>query len=455
MVAPIRRQELLDVAGFRARVELARVSAGAEGTIVHAEAKRALTGALGDAYVALRKSRGAKAELTSSDVVAAYTAQLATQLEGKTGTGRSAELVSQKEAASLPPELAKVYAELAAKRERQELERLAAKEPFPKGVVDAKLVLETYLPTQARAVGEAVDDALKLFARLDALEATVAKKGEIEADGFRALPVVDRKVLGKGLGVYSGETKLAIVTDDAVVAVQRTDDPIHGDGIALVRFARGNLVDPLGATTKQTGEGGLLALLGKNHPQADRLGAKVGIGQVDREGLELLAGAAKALMGATPKSVETARVALGGLAATERETWGALARRGGWGAQYAALAERVKAGPLSLGDADTSISIEDSFVRHRGEKPVKLAAGKGPLLVVDNSFGGLGHAIPLAALAEGRLEVHVFHETTKLGVLRVDADGTTHEAPGAVAMARVAADLGEYLPAMLEDHDAG
>jgi hypothetical protein len=459
MVAPIRRQELLDAAGVRARGELARVSAGVEGAIVHAEAQRTLQGALGDAYIALRESRGARAALTSSDVVAAYTARLAAQLEGKTGTGRSAELVSQKEAASLPPELAKVYAELAATKRRAELERLAAKEPFPKGVVDAKLVLQRYLPEQARAAAEAVDGALKLFARLDALEATVAKRaadegGPLEADGVRAVPVEGREALGERLGLHSGETRLALVTDEALIAVQRTDDPMYGAGIALVRFARGNLIDALGATTKQTGEGGLLALLARHDRRADELGVRAGIGQVDREGLELLTRAANALMGATPKAVETARTALEALAMTERETLGALAHRGGWGKQYAALAARVQAeGELSLGDADTRIAVQDRFVRYRDDEPVELVAGQGPLLVVDNSFGGLGHAIPLAALAEGRLEVHVFHETTKLGVLRVDADGTAREAPGAVAMARVAADLGEYLPAMLAQRD--
>ena len=109
---------------------------------------------------------------------------------------------------------------------------------------------------------------------------------------------------------------------------------------------------------------------------------------------------------------------------------------------------------IDLGEAK---ELARDLEAHDNVKEILLNDKRIALSFREGSFGAIGALCNHMGgpLAEGRLEVHVFHETTKLGVLRVDADGTTHEAPGAVAMARVAADLGEYLPAMLEDHDAG
>ena len=79
-----------------------------------------------------------------------------------------------------------------------------------------------------------------------------------------------------------------------------------------------------------------------------------------------------------------------------------------------------------------------------------LTKGPGPFLVVDNSFGGLGHALSLDALEKGEIDLFVSHYGVPRGRVRIDADGKLVEAADPCWVAAVMRDL-ESKPYELDD----
>ncbi|MCK6546717.1 hypothetical protein L6R52_12775 [Myxococcota bacterium] len=452
---PISRDDLLARARAHAQRDALQLPRDRNGKLDDKAARKALSGDLRATYLALTKT-GAKPDVDA--LVGAYEGRLAAQLEGLTGTGRSAKLVSAAEAEALPEALAKAYTELRDARRAQDLRARAKEEPFPKGAVDRALVFDTFLVARGGETASKIFDALKVEARLDALETSVAKKplakGDVTAVKPKALPY-GASVGGAKLSAYGDAPKLALTDGRSIVTVAKNDDLVRGEELVLTRFdAKGG--EPLAATVYRTGRGGLAALMGRM-PAAAREGlARVaegpGFASVDREGLALVARALGAVGGATAASVRGAEAELARYEALENDTLAAFAHRDRWVSKYRALADQVRReGTLKLGDADTFVSLTDRFTRtDSDDREHTLVAGRGPLLVVDNHFGGLGHAVALEPLARGELEVHVFHEQQPLGVLRVDAEGRALEVPGKNPMHRVANDLDEFLPAQLD-----
>jgi hypothetical protein len=70
-------------------------------------------------------------------------------------------------------------------------------------------------------------------------------------------------------------------------------------------------------------------------------------------------------------------------------------------------------------------------------------------LIVDNSFGGLGHAIPMAALEQGELEVYFAQRSNSRGHLKAGGEKTELTADPVMAQ-RWVTDMTEFLPALLE-----
>lgn len=454
---PISRDDLLARAKFHAQRDALQLPRSRDGKLDDAAARRSLSGELRSTYVAAAKG-GQRLDVDA--LVGAYEARLAAKLEGLTGTGRSAKVVSAAEAAELPGDLAKVYGELRDARRAQDLRARAEREPFPKGVVDRALVFDTYLVARGAETASKVFDVLKIEPRVAALETAVAKKGLVKGELSAVKPkalAYGVSVAGAKLSLYGDAPKLALTDGRSTVTVAKSEDLVRGEELVMTRFdAKGG--EPLAATVLRTGRGGLAALMGRLPAATKAALGRVGHGEgpgfpsVDREGLALVARALGAVGGATAAAVRGADAELAKYEALEGDTLAAFAHRDRWVAKYRDLAEQVrKDGTLELGDADTFVSITERFTRtDYDDREHTLVADRGPLLVVDNHFGGLGHAVALEPLARGELEVHVFHERQPLGVLRLDAEGRGLEVPGKNTMHRVANDLDEFLPAQLE-----
>lgn len=416
-------------------------------------------------------SQHGKKKLDGDALQAAFDAAAQQAIGGAAGLGRSASWVSRDEAEKLPDGLRQAWVAARAKKEHKVAYGQALHEPFPLGKVDIELFFDRHLSMVHKRAAQEIFDASGLLTQLPALEQAVKAKGKIEVGDItiHAAPGKDEFVLdGKRFWSYGATSTLIFERGDDAVAVGWASE--HGGltepKLRMLRFGiedherdprAGTSYDPPGSSLED-----LIAKLGVKTglPAGPKLSEDEALfkrfSSVDVAGLETVAlGLLRAHGGdakAEAKVTRAAQRAHKKDAALIPE----LASKADFLGMYRQLAEHVKAhGEIVIGDMDGTVAIADSFVRsHYGSEDddatVTLLSGKGPLLIVDNSFGGLGHAIPLASLEKGELDVYLAQRSTARGRLHRDAAGKSQSAPDPVMAQRLASDLLEFLPSALE-----
>jgi hypothetical protein len=415
-------------------------------------------------YSVWQKHKPAKGQMNAEQLEKVYTEEAKAKITESAGIGRSAAWVSKEEASHLPKGLKSIYDAARSHKESAVARAAALREPFPSGIVEPDLFFGRFLAMDRK---RAVENMLHLGDVIAKLP-EIATKGATTAGDFEIIAAKDGKDLeieGRKLYNYGGDTKLAVKKGDDVVLVGWDD---FGGGISKLTMSRYDLrdrrSDPRGVTTYEPKDGSMQALLEKYAPKGhakksedEKLFDRVG-GDADATAAAMLAKAVIAATKGFAKSSEAIDLALARTEKKAAEQIPEFAKKAKLLDHYRSLAEAVKKNKgeeITLGDMDTYVRVSDKFEKSTydeddNEKQVTLVEGKGPLLIVDNIFGGLGHAIPLSSLEKGELEVFISHETSKRGKLHIGADGKAISTPDDVSAYRVANDLLGYLPAALE-----
>lgn len=416
-------------------------------------------------------SQSGKTKLDASALQAAFDSAARTAIDGAAGVGRSATWVSRDEAEKLPAGLREAWVAARAKKEHQLAYAQALHEPFPLGKVDHELFFDRHLSMAHKRAAQTIFEASGLLERLPALTDEVKAKGSVEVGNItiHAAPGKDEFELdGKRFWSYGAQSTLVFERGDDAVAVGWATEMggLLEPKLRVLRFGIDDHErDPRAATSYDPPGSSLEDLVAK-------LGVKTGLpagpklsedealfkrfSAVDVAGLEIVALGVLRAGGGDAAAEKKVSLAAERARKKDAALIPELAQRADFLGVYRQLAEHVKAhGEIVIGDMDGTVKIADTFERaHYGsdddDATVTLVSGQGPLLVVDNSFGGLGHAIPLAALEKGELDVYLAQRSTARGRLHRDATGKSEAAPDPVMAQRLANDLLEYLPAVLE-----
>ncbi len=416
-------------------------------------------------------SQHGKTKLDGDALQAAFDTAARAAIGGAAGVGRSATWVSRDEAEKLPDGLRQAWVAARAQKEHKLAYAQALHEPFPLGKADGELFFDRHLSMVHKRAAQEIFEASGLLAALPALESKVKKAGKLEVGDItiHAAPGKDEfKLHGKKFWSYGATSTLVFERAGDAVAVGWAKDQggLLEPKLRMLRFGvddherdprAGTSYDPPGSSLED-----LIAKLGVKTglPAAPKLSDDEALfkrfSQVDVAGLATVA---LGLLRANGGDAQAeARVSRAAARAHKKDAAliPELAARADFLGMYRQLAEHVKAhGEIAIGDMDGTVKIADTFERHHydsedDDATVTLVSGKGPLLIVDNSFGGLGHAIPLAALEKGELDVYLAQRSTARGRLHRDAAGKSESAPDPVMAQRLTSDLLEFLPATLE-----
>jgi hypothetical protein len=406
-------------------------------------------------------------KMKAADLVNAFEAEARALSLEAAGVGRSANWISRKKAKTLPKPIPNAY-DIARK---DELERRSQSEPFPGGTFEPNAFFKTFLPTAQARQGERIIELGEVIAELPKLAALEAPAvlGGVTVRPVTADPFV--KIGNRSFYTYSSSpAKLAFQKGDVVVIASWGPPPGADDGIGKVDFVRFHLgaphSDPAGTSAytppgSSWREGFLQRSLDalesaddESHPVRRIRTVLASVPEeprfagTDFEGLALVAKATAAHAG---KNVAgTINLAVNRAHEPLQTHAAEVLARANMVKHYRAIAERVEkaGGEIMLGDADTYLRIADKFVKEgdedEGEPDTILAESTGPLLIVDNHFGGLGHAVSLDKLAKGDLEIFVSHENERRGKVVVTG-GKLKSMPDAVMFERVVRDVLEYL----------
>lgn len=464
----VRTQQLLRE--LNAKASLTLLSAGA--TVDKKTAEATFDPFLRSVWAA--ETGGGKHTIAREKLQAAFEAAAAKAVGEVAGQGRSAAWVSRDEATLLPDGLREAWVATRARTEDKVAYAQAIHDPFPLGKVDPELVFDRHLAMVHKRAAQEIFEASGLLDRLPALEAAVkAAKGKLTVGDvtIHAAKGKDEFVLdGQRYWAYGAASTLVFQRGDVAVGVGWVSD--HGGltepKLRMLRFGvadhereprastsydppGSSLEDLIGKLALKTGHSAFAAPKLSDDEQLFKRFASV-----DIAGLEVVATGVLRASGAEPAVEKQVQQAAARAYRKDAAVIADLAGRADFLGAYAKLAAHVKAhGELVIGDMDGTVKIADTFERaHYGsdddDATVTLVSGKGPLLIVDNSFGGLGHAIPLASLEKGELDVYLAQRSTPRGRLHRAADGTSQAAPEPNMAQRLTADLLEYLPAALE-----
>lgn len=454
----VKTDDLISNLGFTAQLAVSKATAGK--TIHEATAKAVFDPFLWSLYEGLKKDSG-KAAIEPSALEKAFQAAGEGLIRKAAGVGRSAAWVSRIEASTLPASLQAMYSKLQERQERSHAAKAALYEPFPSGKVETDLVFGRYLGLiRARAATEILTLG-QVVERLPALYEQAKQSPSLSVGG--AIVEADTKggaylAGGRKLELRGEAESLSIGWEQGFgegpigkLVVHRHDVASHSyDPKAATYYdVPGSSLEDVALTwaAKLPKEDNFFAKKSEDERTLDRFGG------IDLPGLAMLA---KLLAGDAPKVHAAIDREVARAEKKIAETLPAFATKADFIGKYRDLAELVKKeGELVLGDADTYVSIADKFVKEWSHDDVEgattLVEGRGPLLIIDNHFGGLGHAIPLESLAKGELEIFLSHEEDSRGKLHLTADGKGIEVPAVGMARRLADDLLEYLPAGVEN----
>lgn len=464
----VRTQQLLR--DLNAKASMTLMSAGA--TVDKKTAEASFDPFLRSVWAA--ETGGGKQPIAREKLQAAFEAAAAKAVGAVAGQGRSAGWVSRDEATLLPDGLREAWVATRARTEDKVAYAQAVHDPFPLGKVEPELVFDRHLAMAHKRVARELFEVSGLLDRLPALESAVkAAKGKLTVGDvtIHAAQGKDEFVLdGQRYWSYGAASTLVFQRGDVAVGVGWVND--HGGltepKLRMLRFGvadhereprASTSYDPPGSSledllSKLALKTGHSAFATPKLSEDEQLFKR--FASVDIAGLEVVALGALRASGADPALEKQVQQAAARAYKKDAAVIPELAARADFLGLYTKLAEHVKAhGELVLGDMDGTVKIADTFERaHYGsdddDATVTLVSGKGPLLIVDNSFGGLGHAIPLAALEQGELDVYLAQRSTPRGRLHRAADGTSQAVPEPNMAQRLAADLLEFLPASLE-----